>query len=140
MLLPALAKAKKRAQRINCVNNLKQAALAFRIWAADHEDQFPMAVSTNKHGTSEWVEGGNAFRHFQVMAAELVTPKILVCPSDNRQPASGFRTLTNQKLSYFVGLDADQTKPQLAVIDTTSNKVAKWIQMSGTGYGTARFP
>ncbi len=32
---------------------------------------------------------------------------------------------------------ADQTRPQLAVIDTASNKVAKWIPLPGVGYGTA---
>ena len=38
MLLPALAKAKARAQRINCVNNLKQVGLSFRQWALDNGD------------------------------------------------------------------------------------------------------
>ena len=33
MLLPALARAKARAQRINCTNNLKQVGLSFRTWA-----------------------------------------------------------------------------------------------------------
>ncbi|HEY1490520.1 MAG TPA: prepilin-type N-terminal cleavage/methylation domain-containing protein, partial [Verrucomicrobiae bacterium] len=32
MLLPALAAAKRKAQRINCVNNLKEVGLAFRVW------------------------------------------------------------------------------------------------------------
>src|SRR5262245_32904448 len=32
---------------------------------------------------------------------------------------------------------ADQTKPQLAVIDAASNKVKNWIELPGTGYGTA---
>jgi prepilin-type N-terminal cleavage/methylation domain-containing protein len=31
MLLPVLAKANRKSSRIGCVNNLKQAALAFRI-------------------------------------------------------------------------------------------------------------
>src|SRR5262249_48611247 len=91
----------------------KQVGLAFRIWSFDHQDHFPMAVSTNKQGTSEWVEDGNAFRHFKAMANELNTPKILACPSDNRQTASGFQRLKNQNVSYFVGLDGSDTKPQM---------------------------
>jgi hypothetical protein len=62
MLLPALAKAKERAQTINCVNNLKQIGLAMRIWAMDHNDTFPP--------------------DFVTMKQELNTPKILICPKD----------------------------------------------------------
>ena len=32
---------------------------------------------------------------------------------------------------------ADQTKPQLAVIDTRTNKIHKWIPLRGIAYGTA---
>jgi DNA-binding beta-propeller fold protein YncE len=32
---------------------------------------------------------------------------------------------------------SDVTKPQLAVIDTATNKVKTWVQMPGLGYGTA---
>jgi DNA-binding beta-propeller fold protein YncE len=32
---------------------------------------------------------------------------------------------------------ADQTKPQLAVIDTSTNKVKTWVPLPSTGYGTA---
>jgi len=41
MLLPALAKAKQKAQTINCVNNLKQLELAVRMYAGDNKDKFP---------------------------------------------------------------------------------------------------
>lgn len=112
LLLPALAKAKGKAQRIACVNNLKQCGLAFRIWSSDHDDHYPMGTSTNG-GTLEWVEGGNAWKHFQAMSNELMTPKILVCPSDTCQPATSFKNFNNQNLSYFVGLDANESNPQM---------------------------
>ncbi len=50
LLLPALAKAKAKAQRINCTNNLKQVGLSFRLWSGDHGDRFPMAVAGDGSG------------------------------------------------------------------------------------------
>ncbi|MGC3956403.1 MAG: prepilin-type N-terminal cleavage/methylation domain-containing protein [Verrucomicrobiota bacterium] len=100
MLLPALAKAKAKAQRIACTNNLKQVGLAFRIWAGDNDDRMPMAVARASGGASEavgiagtsaWTAGnppvtaanGGVWNMFLVMSNELSTPKILYCPSDN---------------------------------------------------------
>jgi prepilin-type processing-associated H-X9-DG protein len=111
MLLPALASAKRKASRINCVNNLKQDAIAFRLWEGDNGDKYPMAVSTNKGGTMEYA--GDVFRHFQVMSNELNTPKILVCPDDNRTAAASFARLKNKNVSYFVGLEATDVQPQM---------------------------
>ncbi len=112
MLLPALASAKKKAQRINCVNNLKQCGLAFRIWEGDNNDKYPMDVPMAKGGTKEFDSGVDTFRHFQVMSNELSTPKIIVCPADTRTAAYNFARLKNQNVSYFVGLDAQDEFPQ----------------------------
>src|SRR5438093_5668926 len=84
MLLPALAKAKAKAQRIKCVNNLKNVGLAFRIFATDNGDRFPMGVSTNEGGSSEYTGlPTGAYAHFLALSNELNTPKIVVCPSDS---------------------------------------------------------
>jgi len=58
LLLPALAKAKARAQRIACISNLKQFGVAFHLYAGDQND----AVLPNKDGPrvplgETWVEG-----------------------------------------------------------------------------------
>ena len=112
LLLPALAGANDRARRIQCVNNLKQCGLAFRIWEGNYGDQYPMAVPVARGGTKEFDTGADTFRHFQVMSNELSTPKILICPADLRTIADNFSRLKNQYVSYFVGLDANDMNPQ----------------------------
>jgi prepilin-type N-terminal cleavage/methylation domain-containing protein/prepilin-type processing-associated H-X9-DG protein len=105
MLLPALAKAKARAQRISCVNNMKQDGLAFRIWAGDNGDRTPMATPVAQGGASEFVAHTGTpaavtpatgvyhpWRAYQCMSNELSTAKVLYCPSDNvhTAPATNF--------------------------------------------------
>jgi hypothetical protein len=108
MLLPALSRAKGRAQEINCSNNLKQVGLAFRTWALDHNDQFPFNVSTNSGGTAELNEPDeegidkNAAVSFQVLSNELSTTRILVCPADNKTPAPNFADLQDENISYIL--------------------------------------
>ena len=60
MLLPALAKAKAKAQRIACVNNLKQVGIATRIYATDNQDRFPWQVSEIEGGSAEFLPKGKA--------------------------------------------------------------------------------
>jgi prepilin-type N-terminal cleavage/methylation domain-containing protein/prepilin-type processing-associated H-X9-DG protein len=139
MLLPALARAKARAQRINCVNNLKQVGLSFRTWALDNQDRFPMTVPPEQGGASEHIgtelygavgvypTSKGVYGVFQVMSNELSTPAIVFCPSEfeaTRTKASSFaqQTIANANLtpftndynvSYFLGVDAVDTNPQM---------------------------
>ena len=61
----------------------------------------------------ESVTTDEVFRHFRAMSNELSTPKVLVCPADNRKAARSFAALSNVNLSYFVSLNATDTFPQL---------------------------
>lgn len=75
------AEAKAKAQRIACLNNLKQIGLAARLWANDNKDVLP--------------------EDFLSMTNELSTPKVLFCPADtHRQRSSTWAEFTAQNLSY----------------------------------------
>jgi prepilin-type N-terminal cleavage/methylation domain-containing protein len=95
MLLPSLARAKAHAKRISCVNNLKQISVAFRTWALDNGDAFPMRVAAANGGYADYVgvrtlandqsTSRGVFGYFMVMSNELRAPKILICPADENE-------------------------------------------------------
>jgi len=68
MLLPALAKSKKKAQRISCMNNLKQQGAAMFMYAGDNQDNIPITLFTlgeNPHRAYDLFEQNslpNAYR------------------------------------------------------------------------------
>jgi len=115
MLLPWQQREKSRAQRINCANQHKSVALSFRLWSGDNADRFPMQVSITNGGAMEWIERGNVAGVFLAMSNELSTPKILWCPADKRRGiAANFANgLGNSNVSYFIGVDASETQPQM---------------------------
>lgn len=53
MLLPALSRAKTKAQGISCMNNHRQLLLAWRLYVEDNREVLPHV----KHGPFEWVGG-----------------------------------------------------------------------------------
>src|SRR5881397_3106006 len=79
LLLPALAKAKARAQRINCVSNLKQIGLGFRMFSNDHQERFPWRVLSADGGVSD-MANFSAYDCYRVASNEMNSPKILACP------------------------------------------------------------
>lgn len=103
----------RRSQRINCVSNLKQIGLAMRMWANDNGDQFPWEVALAKKGTLELADSPDVYRHFLAVSNELNSPKILACPTDTKVTrVTDWPSLGNTNLSYFIGLDADESRPQ----------------------------
>ncbi|HSY09975.1 MAG TPA: type II secretion system protein [Candidatus Dormibacteraeota bacterium] len=116
MFLPGNNDTYRRASRINCVSNLKQIGLAYRLWEGDNNNKYPMFVSVTNGGAMELITTGNVAACFQVMSNELSTPKILVCPADvDHVAAANFTTdFNNSRISYFVGLDVtNEINPQM---------------------------
>lgn len=88
----AMAKARERAQEIECVNHLKQLGLSVKTWALDNQDTYP--------------------QHVLQMTNEMSTPKILVCPADTaHQAAADWSSWTTANMSYEYLGGAD-TEPQ----------------------------
>jgi prepilin-type N-terminal cleavage/methylation domain-containing protein len=139
MLLPALARAKQKAQRVSCINNMKQIGIAYRIWSNDNGDRFPAQQtealggwSGNATATPASGPAASMFLNYSIMATEMgQSAKIVLCPSDDRSantnfyypsthtfPTTGVPTETasgtfgNTNISYWVGPGANDTFPQ----------------------------
>ncbi len=58
MLLPALGKAKQKANQIYCLNNEKQMGLAIAMYSGDHDERFPLAKNWGKSWGESFVQKG----------------------------------------------------------------------------------
>jgi prepilin-type N-terminal cleavage/methylation domain-containing protein/prepilin-type processing-associated H-X9-DG protein len=87
MLLPALAKAKEKAQRISCLDNCKQIGLATMMYMHEYYDTYP----TGRRITSmSFVDdpSGWPMLILQYMGGYHPTnqPRVYICPSERRTP------------------------------------------------------
>jgi len=133
MLLPALAKAREKAHRIACVNNLRQIGLSLQTWAMDYNDRYPMQVPPGEGGPPNQAAFHTApygaaytYQVFGVLSNELTTPRMVICPSDQRTAHTNFNLragntaagpyLANENVSFFVGKDAQAGNPQMLLV------------------------
>ena len=70
MLLPSISRAKGSAQRISCLNNLRQMGIATAMYISDSQDFYPP-----RDYTSRWPD-----RFYDNYGKNL---KLLLCPNDN---------------------------------------------------------
>jgi prepilin-type N-terminal cleavage/methylation domain-containing protein/prepilin-type processing-associated H-X9-DG protein len=96
LLLPALASAKQRAKRIQCLNNQRQLAVTWMLYTTDSDDWLASNGFCDPESTANklWVQG--AFIHTQAntntdymmnpnyaqFANYLKSPQVYLCPTD----------------------------------------------------------
>ncbi len=118
--------------QMRCRSNLKQIDLAFRVFSNDNDDKYPYfsrdrMIDGKSVPNAAYANEKDAWLYFLVMSNELGSVKILTCPSDRERinnmavdfssnsvaPNFGLGFQQNSAVSYFVGLDADETRPQM---------------------------
>jgi prepilin-type N-terminal cleavage/methylation domain-containing protein/prepilin-type processing-associated H-X9-DG protein len=93
MLLPALSKAKSKAQRVDCVSGMKQIGIAFHLFSADRADMYPPAAHAAGRWQIAWDSYLNSYLGRNTSQRDMMVgalfpeqaSKVLVCPAD-RQP------------------------------------------------------
>jgi prepilin-type processing-associated H-X9-DG protein len=121
VFLPRLARPKgsgRGAPVTACGARLKQVTLAQSVWANDHEatNTFAAYRSTNHGGFRELLLTGGLSQFYRSLSNELVSPRVLTCPSDTRIPTEDFASLTTNNLSYFLNMDVRSDTRETGVV------------------------
>ena len=137
MLLPALARAKAKAARVKCVNNLAQIGKALIGFSHDNGQRLPWQLTplqVSNHFGGNYKQDLGSIYSTRAMKSELQTCKILWSPCDaERQAAneaaqsqwSQYNTLDNRLIaagatSYLLSAGGDTGRPS-TVLATTRN-------------------
>jgi prepilin-type N-terminal cleavage/methylation domain-containing protein/prepilin-type processing-associated H-X9-DG protein len=133
MLLPALAKAKVKAQGISCINNLKQLQYAWLLYSGENDDKIvrtgglavlvtdPNDPAAQPGGPrSNWVLGEVSNTNPDLIRKGLLFPYaqnlgIYKCPADRKTGSNGEPTVRSMSMNAWMNPISDET--QLDVVN-----------------------
>jgi prepilin-type N-terminal cleavage/methylation domain-containing protein/prepilin-type processing-associated H-X9-DG protein len=109
LLLPALSKAKQRAQGIYCMNNCKQLGLGYIMWAMDNDDRCLFSGQGNDpNGVPPWCAGWIAtepdatdenITRNSATFSYLPSVDVFRCPSD--KSVFSFRNVSKRRIRSY---------------------------------------
>jgi len=89
ILLPALGAARKTAQNMQCLSNIRQLGVAFASYSVDNDDKYPSGVATDPKWPDIDVLGPYLPTNENTNAGN-IGGSILICPSDDESAARSY--------------------------------------------------
>jgi prepilin-type N-terminal cleavage/methylation domain-containing protein/prepilin-type processing-associated H-X9-DG protein len=145
LLLPALTRAKARAHRVQCINNLRQLSIAWHLYSGDNNGLLPAnGYVTDAESARLWVQGSEHVRpefftnlnclsnpRYALFADFIQNPRVYKCPSDRSEP-NVFGTVYKKTRSYSLNAyfgwqfpsDDEKTSPDVYTFLKTSDFAA----------------
>ncbi len=108
MLLPALSKAKGKAQAIACMSNTKQVMLGWLLFTGDNDDTMPKSIFPNKVGWGNLADNIDSQMLVDPTKSELAnyikSPGVYKCPADVIPSANGQRVVSLSGNAFLAGV------------------------------------
>ena len=153
LLLATLKHMLHEAQRISCVNNLKEIGIAFETWKGEHGGKYPMQVALTNSEAMKLLGSGNAYvlwrsigcfwptnwlstnwqasieSDWDSLTNHVLFQQSLYCPADaDRTYATNFIDFNDANISYFFNLDAAESHPQM-ILDGDDNLTVDGVRV-----------
>jgi len=86
VLLPALSRAKAKAKRVECANNLRQVGIGMTVYAGNYSDVLvtarPVGTGNNQHALND--DSATASKEVSLDPTRTNSPSIWACPTQNK--------------------------------------------------------